>query len=128
VRDVFGGTNSAVGMGTPVSHTSITIDSGKYNNVYGGGSSWQGTSTRAKDYNAHIILNGGMVGSIYGTGSGNTDNAHQKSVTIEMNGGTVTNLYGAHKDGTVYEGIDINLHGGTVTSAVYGGDQYIRPS
>ncbi|OAS16420.1 right-handed parallel beta-helix repeat-containing protein [Paenibacillus oryzisoli] len=127
VKDIYGGTNADVGLATPINHTSIRIESGKYDNVYGGGSYYQGTILRAKNYSSHITLDGGTVSNIFGTGSGNTDNPHQKSVKIDMNGGTVGNINGAHKEGTVYEGVEINIKGGTVTAAVYGANPYVRP-
>lgn len=127
VKNIYGGTNSAVGTASVLKDTSITIDSGKYTNVFGGGSSYQGSVARAKNYSTQIRINGGTIGTVYGTGSGNTDNAHQKSVFILMNGGTVTDIYGAHKEGTVYETVGIAVYGGTVTGKVYGADKYIRP-
>ncbi|MDF2922424.1 MAG: hypothetical protein K0R57_1338 [Paenibacillaceae bacterium] len=128
VKELFGATNSAVGISAPLNHTSIIIDSGKYNTIFGGGSSYQGATARAKDYNTSITINGGVVTSIFGTGAGNTDNAHQKNVEITLNGGRVWTIYGAHKESTVYGKVRIYLNGGTVTSTVYGGDKYVRPA
>lgn len=128
IRNVYGGTNSGVGLSAPVGDTLITIDSGMYTNVYGGGSSYQGTVTRTKNNNTQIQINGGTIENVYGTGSGNTDNAHQKNVYISMDGGTVTNIYGAHKEGTVYQDISIAINGGTVTGSIYGADKYTRPA
>ena len=107
IKLIYGGTNSTVGTQTPVGDTSITIESGVYREIYGGGFSHQGTNTRAKDYDTNIIINGGTIEFLYGTGNGTTDYVHQKNVHITINGGNISSVYGVHGDANVYGDVEI---------------------
>lgn len=115
---LYMGTTSKVGKNTEMKDVSLTIDSGVFGTVYGGGASYQGSVTRGKDNSIDITVNGGKITNVlYGSGHGNTDNAHHKSICITVNGGELASIYGAHGDATVYEDIQIILNAGTVKAA-----------
>ena len=116
---LYGGTMSDIASYRNVQDIEIMVESGIITTLYGGGASWQGKGTVAKNNSITINVSGGEITKLCGTGLGGTDNAHQKSITINVSGGKVSALYGADKTSTVYEDVTINLTGGEV-SELYG--------
>lgn len=116
---LYGGTMSNISSYRNVQDIQITVESGVIDTLYGGGASWQGKGTAAKNNTITINVSGGEITNLCGTGLGGTDNAHQKSITINVSGGKINELNGADETSTIYEDVTINLTGGEVTD-LYG--------
>ncbi len=143
---VFGGANKARSSAT----TTVTMENGTVNgsmyggantsgavaqlatvkmsggtvkgSVYGGG---KGSGTTMSNNTKVTVTEGTINGNIYGGGeegivSGNT--------TVSFEGGSVTDVYGAGKGSSsqranVAQGTTVNVKGGVVNGAVYGGGE-----
>ncbi|MBR3550222.1 MAG: hypothetical protein IKN90_09105, partial [Treponema sp.] len=96
---VYGGSQG----GNYSGDTSVTVNSGNLNAVYGG----NGSGTVG---NTSVEINGGTIGTVYG--GSNTGSVSGSSV-VDVNGGYVENVYGAGKSGTTGSST-VNVTGGKV--------------
>lgn len=107
---VYGGQTGAV-----VANTSITVKSGKFAAVYGGG------ETSGVSGSVQIsIENAEITGNVYGAGKAGGSGGN---VTVGLNGATASSVYGGSQtSGNVSGNININLSGNTyITGSLYGG-------
>lgn len=110
-------------------NSNIIIDGNAHirRNVYGGGNyGATGISSSQNTTNTNIqILDGTIVGSVFGGGNRNGSGSTSKSSTIDivMSGGDVegTVYGGSNENGTIYGNVNVNIHGGTVQNDVFGG-------
>ena len=97
--------------------TTVNINGGTFNQVYGGG---EGDNTYAPETAGDITvnINSGSITSVYGANNKNgTPTGH---VDVHLIGGTITDAYGGGND-TAGGNTTITLEGSTVTNSVFGG-------
>lgn len=117
VTNLFGGSYGYVNPSTSAVYGNVTdsyieINTGTFENIYGGNDS------AAKTTNSHITFNNGTVEDLFGGG-----NLAETDVTnVSINGGTATNAYGGGNLATVVTS-NITTSGGNVTNGFGGGNQ-----
>ncbi|MGP1586647.1 MAG: autotransporter subunit beta, partial [Schwartzia sp. (in: firmicutes)] len=122
-NDLYAGRSE---MGNSTVHNKITINSGTFDQVFGGRTEgYTTTATDKKDSRENTVtLNGGRVNSnLYG---GYTMGGKATGNIVNLNGGKVdSSLYGgeAFKDAN---GNTVNITGGEVLSCIYGGSANLR--
>ena len=120
-RDVYGG--SALGsVNTDASnHTYVTVNNGAITGaVYGGGLGSLADNIYSR-VNGTVKMDfiSGTAGNIFGCN--NLYGAPQSTVQVNMQGGTVHNVYGGGNTAAYTGTPDVNITGGMVSEAVYGG-------
>ena len=108
-------------VGNSTVHNSLTVNSGSFQEVFGGKT--EGSGTEATDKNEsrenHVTLNGGkMKRNIFG---GYTDKGKAKQNIVTMTGGSTCNLLGGHVEFGNADGNIVNLNNGTVKEQLFGG-------
>lgn len=97
-------------------NTTVTINKGIINNVYGGG---QGNETYTPYVlgNATVTINDGTINNVYG-GNDKSGTPNGK-LEVYLNGGTVTNTFGGGNETSAKE-TNVYLQGGT-SNKIFGG-------
>jgi len=124
---VYGGSQG----GNYSGDTSVTVNSGNLNAVYGGngsgtvgntnveinggtiGTVYGGSSTGSVTGDSVVDVNGGYIQNVYGAGQSGTTG----SSTVNVTGGKVENVGGGSNGGTVTGNATINISGGEVVAA-----------
>lgn len=109
----------------------ITIKSGDFTAIYGGGTKAQGggitqkilsvfnTGTNSGKVGATITVNGGTIDRIYGGGQG-TDGTMNGDTVVQINAGTVGTVYGGGENAGVTGDTSVTV-ADTSVATVYGG-------
>lgn len=109
----------------------ITIKSGDFTAIYGGGTKAQGggitqkilsvfnTGTNSGKVGATITVNGGIIDRIYGGGQG-TDGTMNGDTVVQINAGTVGTVYGGGENAEVTGDTSVTV-ADTSVATVYGG-------
>ncbi len=109
----------------------ITIKSGDFTAIYGGGTKAQGggitqkilsvfnTGTNSGKVGATITVNGGIIDRIYGGGQG-TDGTMNGDTVVQINAGTVGTVYGGGENAEVSGDTSVTV-ADTSVATVYGG-------
>ena len=113
---IYGGSNYS---GTVSGLATISVSGGTAENVFGGGC---GSSTIMSSNTKVTVTDGTINTNIYGGGEEGDVNGN---ATVSFEGGSVTDIYGAGKGSSsnVAQGTTINMKGGVVNGAVYGGGE-----
>lgn len=126
INELYGG--SELGAVNSSGTTDITINGGTIAQVYGGGKGNNDTSPK-NDGDITVTLNSGDIGNLFG--GTNIRGVIKTKLLVNINGGTVNNVFGGSdgsllsstsSDGKVgAENTNVNINGGKIKSAVYGG-------
>ena len=121
--DVYGGSafgtvNNKEETQTKSSYTTtVNINNGTTNNVFGGGKGDSDNSPCVAG-NITVNVNGGTVSNVFG--GNNANGTPLGDVVVNINDGTITNVYGGNNIGGTVPTTNVNVNGGT-TGTVYGG-------
>ncbi len=123
-NNVYGGGEEGSVLGV----SDVTFSGGTVQNVFGAG---LGTAASAFSDNANVrdatkvTINGGTISnSVFGGGMNGSVgyNVSGSNSLVEVNGGTIgVNVYGGGNNGFTNGPVTVNINGGTVKGAVFGG-------
>lgn len=119
INDIYGG--SELGTVNEYGYTSIDINGGTINTVYGGGKGDAATSASPSSKGPITVnINDGLVTDVFG--GNNEYGTLSIKPTVNIKGGNVTDVYGgSNGSGAGIVNTLVNVSGGTITDGVYGG-------
>ena len=121
--DVYGGSALGTVNSTSVTNTlssattTVNINNGLINNVYGGGKGDTSDSPCVAG-NIAVNVNGGSTTNVFG--GNNANGTPVGSVTVNVNGGSVGTVYGGNNSGGTVTATNVQMLGGSV-GKIYGG-------